>query len=103
MRTQLIHRYCAHAVNAIYCSAFSSSFSFSRDIQQLLSIVFSHTDPHPVSSVDSKGMYMYLILVARDPSESLQWTGRTVRIKALADATIATSEMKVGGEGGAGK
>ena len=40
---------------------------------------------------------MYLLLVARDPSESMKlWTRRTITIKALAETTIAMSEIQEG-------
>ena len=69
----------------------------SRDIQQLLSVSFAHSDP----SFDPKDSY--LLLVARDPGESVGlWTGKTVEMKTSAETTIAISEIKVG-EGGGGE
>ena len=59
-----------------------------RDIQQLLSASFAHSDPN----LDLKDSY--ILLVAMDMSGS-EWAGHVVDLKVSAETTIAVSEMQV--------
>ena len=72
----------------------------SRDIQQLLSVSFAHTDPTLCPpTAESKDPCTYLLLVARDPRESMKlWTGKKICIRPSAETTIAMSEIQVGGK-----
>lgn len=66
-----------------------SLFSLShRDIQQLLSASFAHSDP----SLDLKDSY--ILLVATDTCGS-EWAGHVVDLKVSAETTFAVSEMQV--------
>ena len=100
----LLMRLSHHAV-CVFCY---SSLP-SRDIQQLLSVSFAHTDPPSLPpptlcppTAESKDPSTYLLLVARDPRESMaRWTGEKVHIRPSAETTIAMSEIhvQVGGKG----
>ena len=64
--------------------------SSCRDIQQLLSVSFAHSDP----SVYLKDSYLLLVTMDTCGAEG-QWTGKTLEMKTSAETTFAVSEMQV--------
>ena len=62
----------------------------SRDIQQLLSVSFTHSE----STLDLKDSYLLLVATEIGEGEDV-WTGKTVEMKTSAETTISISEIQV--------
>ena len=62
----------------------------SRDIQQLLSVSFTHSE----STLDLKDSYLLLVAMEIGEGEDV-WTGKTVEMKTSAETTISISEIQV--------